>query len=253
MSIRCLLWLVHICALWATACVHHGSAPPAQSQGESLATEICWSPTLRLTSVSMINSRLETPFEAPIEVVRIATGQAGDRRVMTNCTSYFALRSGNYEPESDGDTAAMKLEGGKCQAVQALRLARPPRQTSLEAFHLDNGALDQLPPSLGPESNPTDLQEREQATQAGKSWHAYDPLAHIGRVTSSQDAVVISGQLTTEVAILARADLDGDGVDDILVQTLSFGTEGSWREVRLRLLTRVGNHGVLRVTREFRL
>jgi hypothetical protein len=241
------------CALGSIACGHHDSVAISRSQSQVSAAGIWWSPTLHLSAGSTIDARLEAPFEAPIGVVKLVDGRIGDNKVMTNCLSYFSLRNAGYEPESDGDTAAMKLEGAKCQTVLALRDAKPARLMSLEGFRLDDKALESLPPALGPESNPTDLQAREDATRLGTSWHAYDPLARIGHVASPQEVKVTTDQSTTEITVLARADFSGDGADDILIQTLSFGVEGSWREVRLRLLTRDEGKEVLKIVRDFPL
>jgi len=58
---------------------------------------------------------------------------------------------------------------------------------------------------------------------------------------------------TTKLDVLARADFDGDGNGDLLVRTVSFGTEGSWREVRLRVLSRRQNSAVLALMSELPL
>jgi hypothetical protein len=58
---------------------------------------------------------------------------------------------------------------------------------------------------------------------------------------------------TTDLDILARGDLNGDGVDDLLVATVSTGSEGSWSEVRLRLLSSVPGDPVLHVVKEYPL
>jgi hypothetical protein len=245
--------LAAIAAIWATGCSHSHNVAPTPSHGGQPAASIWWSPALQLSSTAMVDSRLATLFEAPIDVVKSTDGKAVDRKVMTSCLSYFALRTVGYEPESDGDTAAMKLEGAKCQAVRALRQSKPSERASLEGFRLDDGALQKLPPALGPESNPSDVQAREAATGFGKTWHAYEPLARLGRVVSPQEAEVTTPESTTEIKVLVRADLDGDGTDDILIQTLSFGTEGSWREVRLRLLTTDGGRPVLKILKEYSL
>jgi hypothetical protein len=242
-----------IAAICATACSHSHNVAPTPSQGDPSTASVWWSPALHLSTTAMVDSRLGAPFEAPIDVVKSIDANSVDRKVMTSCLSYFALRTVGYEPESDGDTAAMKLEGAKCQAIRALRESKPAQRASLEGFRLDNGALQKLPPALGPESSPADVQAREAATRFGKTWQAYEPLAHLGHVVSPQEAEVMTPESTTEIKLLVRGDLTGDGADDILIQTLSFGTEGSWREVRLRLLTRDGDKPVLRILKEYSL
>ena len=59
--------------------------------------------------------------------------------------------------------------------------------------------------------------------------------------------------LDDDFHVLARGDLNGDGNDDLLIATLSTGSEGSWGEVRLRLLTSMPAAAVLVVAKDYPL
>jgi hypothetical protein len=79
-----------------------------------------------------------------------------------------------------------------------------------------------------------------------------DPEARL-KVTDSWRAQAEGKDWRTDVEILGRGDFDSDGRADLLVKTVSTGSEGSWCEIRLRLLTRRRPDGPLAVTREYRL
>jgi hypothetical protein len=244
--------LVALLALAMAGCAHEppaagGAATPG---ADAASAAIWWSPSLKLASLHEIGPRLDRPFDAPIDVT--VAGGGGPPQQATSCTTYFALRASGFEAATVVDTAALKLEGAACHTVRALATARPATRDSLRDFRLDDAALSQLPPSLGPQPSPTDLEGRRRATGAGKSWAAYDPRARL-TATDATHARVTSGGSTTEIEILARADFDGNGTDDLLVSTVSYGNEGSWREVRLHMLTRAPGKSVLELAQEIAL
>ena len=105
---------------------------------------------------------------------------------------------------------------------------------------------------MGPAVHPAERDRREAAASAGKSWAAVDPEARL-KVADAWTAQIQGTDWRTELEVLGRADFDGDGRVDLLVRTVATGSEGSWSEVRLRLLTWRGPDGPLVVTREYRL
>jgi hypothetical protein len=234
--------------MMAISCSHPAPAPRNSAATSSTDVAIWWAPSLGLDSIASIDSRLDQRFSAPIDVVHLASkGQLADRQIVTSCASYFALRAKGYEPVSEIDSAALKVEGAKCHAIEALRSAKPASRRW--SFELDKDALARLPAALAPAPNPTDIENRAAATQAGKSWRGYDGSASLVPTDASR-ARVGTLDSTTEIETLGRADFDGDGVDDILLLTVSQGTHGSWREVRLRLLVPAATSPVLRVAKE---
>jgi hypothetical protein len=169
----------------------------------------------------------------------------------SNCSTALVLAGKGYLPMIDVDAAAFKLEVARCQTLQWLGGARPAGAGSLAEFRLDVDVLSVLPPALGPEPSPQDIQDREAATGAGRSWGAHDPEAQV-TPTDAGHARVQGADWTTELDLLARGDFDDDGRDDIVRRTLSYGTEGSWREVRLHQLTVDDGKPVLRLAKQVR-
>jgi hypothetical protein len=234
---------------WLTTCVPNadvGRVPPRASP------ELWWSPSLKLASLSEIPQALARPFDYPFDVV--ATSSSGEtlQATMANCTDYLALRVKQYEAATQNDFTAMKLEGSRCHALTALQNARPGSQPTIPAPLLSDSALSMLPPALGPEATPADRERRENATHAGTSWQTLDPDAVI--VSKGPRAAAVSGSdWTTQLEVLAQADFDGDGREEVLLSTVSYGREGSWREVRLRLLSRAPGSPTLAVVGELQL
>jgi hypothetical protein len=218
----------------------HPTTPPASTQS------IWWAPVLELTSLSAIPQRLDRPFPDAFDVVAQVDGQLRND-VASNCSTALALMDEGYQPMSSVDGAAFKQAVAQCQVIKALAAARPATE-GVAAFGLDEDALSALPPTLGPEPNPTDIQQREAATRAGQSWRAHDPEARV-EASNAWQAKATGGDWTTELELLARADFDADGREDILILTLSYGTEGNWTEVRLHQLTSKNGQKILQVVR----
>ncbi len=171
---------------------------------------------------------------------------------MANCVSYFELRPKGYEPMAQPDLTAMKVTGAECWAVKTLGTARPATARPIRPFPLNQSVLARLPPVLGPMAMPADRDRRLHANSEGQPWSAIDPDAQVV-AQEEWSAQVKAKDWTTDLQIFVRGDLNGDGVDDVLISTVSTGSEGSWGEVRLRLLSTVAGTSVLHVVKEYPL
>ncbi|MES1204580.1 MAG: hypothetical protein ABUS79_01460 [Pseudomonadota bacterium] len=206
---------------------------------------------MRLKSLAAIDGRLEELFGDPYEVNR-ADSPSGhsDRQSVTNCLSHFALQGRGYESRTQVDAAALLVEGARCETVRYLRRAQPARRRL--PLVLAGDALERFPALLAPAPSPLERELREIATRNGKSWRAYDATASLSTVAVSQ-ARVTAAESITDIQILARADFDQDGGEDLLVLTVSGGTNGTWHEIHLRLLGFGTAGALLRVVEEIRL
>lgn len=208
-----------------------------------------WTPELSLSSLQSIPARLNQAFADPYDTATLSNGSV-DQKTVSNCIEFLRLLPLGYEPRTVNDTTRYRLEGCKCQALKALEAARPAKQHSLAEFSLQaESVLSILPPLLGPTPSPLEASERERATQQGSSWRMVDPEARLTAASKSK-AKVIGPSWTTEIEVLARADFNGDANEDLLIQTFSYGTEGDWTEVKLRVLTRASGKAVLAIILE---
>jgi hypothetical protein len=233
-----------------SACTPNLPGPEHPAGERSPNDGMWWAPELGLESLESVPQRLEQPFDAPFDVVAVVGGQM-QTQVAASCSATLPLAEKGYQPMSDGDAAAFKLDVARCQVIKALGSAKPAAASSLATFRLDADPLSALPPALGPEPSPADVEARQEATRSGKSWRLQDPDATV-TAADSRHGKVSGSDWTTELELLARADFDADGRDDILILALSYGTEGSWREVRLHQLT-AGEGPILRLVRQLPL
>jgi len=222
------------------------SIPASAAPATANASDLWWAPELGLSSLPSIPVRLDQSFADPYDTVASLNGNL-DQKSVSNCNEYLRLLPLGYQPLTVNDGTRYKLEGCKCQAIKALEGAKPAKQETLAQFSLqDASVLSILPPLLGPTPSPLETLQRERATQEGKSWLVADPGVQLEAASMSRAKVVGRGW-TTEIEVLARADFNGDASGDLLIQTVSYGTEGNWTEVKLRVLTQVTGKAVLAV------
>jgi len=89
------------------------------------------------------------------------------------------------------------------------------------------------------QSNVSDesVNKAKAASARGRSWPDEDPTAKA--VTARSDEIVVTGTGFKETLVLwGRGDFDGDGRQDLLVETRDTLTEGTYRNLRLFVLSR---------------
>ncbi len=241
-------------ALLAVVACARVSQPPVSGPAPAPVgtAPVVWAPALDLPSLGELPARLAARFPEPFDVAVLGADGSPKQASMPNCAAYFDLRPKGYEPLSQPDLAAMKTAGATCWALKALEMAKPAAARPLRPFPLTETVLARLPPLLGPTGMPADRERRVRAKSEGKTWGAFDPDARV--VPKSDWAAQVKGKdWTTDLDVLALGDLNGDGVDDMLIAEASTGSEGSWSEVRLRLLSTVEGNPLLHVVKEYPL
>lgn len=122
-------------------------------------------------------------------------------------------------------------------ALQRLGQATPAKTSYVSGFHLLPGSLALLPPTLTATFSSIDADAAYMAESKGKSWLSYQP-----RIKAKLDhGVLVVGEKTWEVRlkVVARADFDGDGIDDLLISIGQSATQGTFASTKLLLMTRM--------------
>ena len=108
--------------------------------------------------------------------------------------------------------------------------------------------LPLLPPQLAINVSADAVRKAEAAAAKGQSWPDFDKSATAS--ADGEDQIVVQGEGFMERLILwGRGDLNGDGVEDLLVQSLDTLTQGTYRNTRLFILTRKTAGGKLSLVR----
>lgn len=204
-----------------------------------------YSSRLNLSSASEIDKRLDAPFAE-------GAAPAG----ANNCTELLAKCgvtskgncAGQFPSASDRDLQALKSTFADCLILRELQRATPATSSHVAALKWDEHVLPLLPPQLAINVSDEWTRKAEEAAARGESWPAFDKSAIAA--TDGLDQIVVHGNGFVERVILwGRGDLNGDGLEDLLVQTLDTLTGGTYRNTRLFILTRKTPRGKLSVVR----
>ena len=232
--------------LTAAAILVMGWLALCQAIGDTPLT-VRWTPALTLNSLEDIDQRLAAPLEYPLDVSRFAGKM--ERTTITNCLSYFDLTQQGFE--STPLTYQLAL-GADCHALKALRQAVPARQTHLAGFHLTEKVINDLPPELSLIISKDDARKVAAAHKKGLSWRQFQPITQV--TLENDHTVLVAGQgWRVRLELYAFGDFNGDGMEDILVKTQGWLTEGTYQATRLLTLTRTHDSGRLHLVTEYNL
>jgi hypothetical protein len=194
-----------------------------------------------VSSRQQLEQRLDAPF---------AEGAAHPAGVL-NCAQLLDPRSNASETRgSDRQRQAERSTIADCLVLQELWSAKPARASYLHEVRWDARVLPLLPPQLAITVSAESERAAGAAAGRGQTWLDFNPSAAAQAGARRPDEIVVTGKGFVERLILwGRGDFNGDGLEDLLVQSLDTLTEGTYRNTRLFVLTRRTADGPLSVVR----
>jgi hypothetical protein len=225
------------CLLLAAGC--------ASLLSSSAPGSIWWTQRLHLKTLAELTARTRAPLE---EQIPVAKGEL--RATVTSCEDYQKYHGLGYRATNDSELRLLQYLGVDCAALECLRHAAPARVSYLADFRLSPDVLSELPAQFAVAVSPQEERKELRATKRGFGWLAYQPDL---KAQWKADALATTGDgMRTTIELYARADFDGDGIDDILVRQDYSAEQGSYAGSRLFLITRQSRHEVLRVLNQYR-
>src|ERR1700677_609739 len=214
-----------------------------RTEDRSFPYPVRYSSRLSLSSPAEISERLQAPFP---EGTEHPTGINNCVRLLTSCKpgSHVCAASAT----SDRDFQAQKSTLADCTVLGELRDAKPANRSFLSELKWDEHILQLLPPQLSISVSAEARGRAGVAAERGQSWPDFDTT--VNAETEGTDQVIVRGNGFVQRLILwGRGDFNGDGLEDLLVQSLDTLTEGTYRNTRLFILTRKTAHGKLSLVR----
>jgi hypothetical protein len=216
-----------------------GAASCELSPQDTQKTAVQLSSRLNASSQSDLNQQLTTAF---------TDGTAHPANVH-NCLEMLALGARGAGSTADPDYLQQRATLVQCTILQELRGATPASASFVAALKWDESVLPLLPPQLAINVSDESIRAAEAAAKVNKSWADADKTATAS--ADGPDRVMVKGEgFIVRLILWGRGDLNGDGVQDLLVQTLDTLTEGTYRYTRLFILTRKDADGKLSVVRQ---
>jgi len=215
----------------------------ATAAGE-LSIPLFFSKELRLNTLVEVEAALSRPLDTAWRV-RLASGQS---RQIKSCRDFLDVAKGHFELEREIDWSAWWQQGAHCFALDALRLARPAVRTQLGWFRFSKEGIAKLPPRFALLESQDDLDDVTAAEMVCRQWGGFDPSLRI-RVESLDRAELRSDGWTGRLLLYARADIDGDGIEDLLVRRDGRVRGGTASESRVFVVTQTDPSRCPRVLR----
>jgi hypothetical protein len=173
---------------------------------------------------------------------------AGEKLQVRTCRDFLRVTKSRFELQDAADWAAWWQQGAHCFALDALKGARPALRTNLGWFRFSKQAIAKLPPRLALLESPDDLDEVAAAEKSCHGWGRFDETLKV-RVEAPDKAALRSDGWMGRLVLYARADIDGDGLEDLLIRRDGHATGGTAAESRVFVVTQLSPTDCTRVVR----
>jgi hypothetical protein len=166
---------------------------------------------------------------------------------VSNCVQLLAPRGRALQAKASGrEFQEERSTLADCLVLQELSTAKPARSSYLHDLPWDAHILPLLPPQLAITVSKEMEHAASDAASRGKNWLNFDPSATAR--ANGPDRIIVTGKGFRQQLILwGRGDFNADGIEDLLVESLDTLTEGTYRNIRLFVLTRKTPTGELSI------
>ncbi len=226
-------------ALLALMCAGAGGA------AEEGPYPIWWSPLLEIESLDEIDARLQRDRRPGMSDV-MAYKQVGDEEVsatMNNCAAVIRLTDEGYEVRGYNDFKVQMKEAAWCRAIESLNHAQPAKRSFVRSFQLDHSVMNVLPliAQIGPSCYGACW--NHVGNEKRISWNYLEDFYTVER--SRKNEIKIGDKVDRyQFNLLARADFNSDGLEDIVLVVNYYTTEGTYAVTYMFILTRDSSDGV---------
>jgi hypothetical protein len=217
----------------------HTAAETRGSQQAPKEYAVNWSPSL-LEFIghpapadgqqSALEARLGQAWEDALQLTN------GQRTVEARSCRALLDLDGTYETVVPSEFNVYQDLEAQCRAAALLVRAQPSKTSFVHGFALDAQAPNRLPAALAFTVSPEDEQRVSQASARGESWSAVEDV-HLLEQASADEARFGANASEQHLTIVGHGDVNGDGVEDLLLLSRGRLTEGSLKGTRLLLLT----------------
>lgn len=235
-----------IASVVVALCLGRGAAGGAK---ENATYPIWWSPSLELESLDKIDERLARKFRPKSKKgLPVYKGKPPDvtEAFIYSCVSYDKLRKEGYYARYNRPEQVLLYYYSFCATFEMLRTAKPSRISFVNDVTLSPDIVDYLPAMVNPGVSCDMLCRQYAANELRVPWSSFEVEKF-----ESIDVVgpyLMRVQTRSEIIsleILARADFNEDGLEDLLIRIDAGATEGTWGTTKLYTLTRDTPDGVL--------
>jgi len=185
-----------------------------------------------------IRGELSKPWYGPTTLYGAGEKPVG---VAANCLDFFKAQKAKWQPGPQIERNEYSLFGADCIAAKLLLESRPATLSYLEVFKVDKNIASALPPEIG-----FLVENQDQAVMA--KCHSLTEIDKIRKVKVHPDGEVELFGIDSQQFVdeLARADFNGDGIQDVILEVTQMPwPQGSLRTDMVLIFTRLKAGGPL--------
>lgn len=220
----------------------------ATAQAGEEAPDTTWlSPLFELESIDKIDERMNREFFPGGEGIPLVKGEwPGDDETLTNnCVSYEKLYNEGYYARTNYTLKILQFHTAICHALELLASAKPARTSFVSTFKFDRKAVTFLPAMITSAGSNDYACRQFVANERRISWSDFSTyeFEEIEVVNDYEMNTKTIGEHVS-LQILARADFNNDGLEDIMVRVHQNAVGGTWGSTGITLITRDSPNGV---------
>jgi hypothetical protein len=216
----------------------------AQPQPPPAGCPIRWTPAVTLGDLSELaqpEPLLNRPLNLPRRTDKLTMVDArGHEAVAKTCGDYLRLLQQGCRSKTAYDAALEPFAKAQVYPLLYLRRAAPARQSFVGEFNVAADAaslLADLPPTLRPVLSGDDAQRVNRLIARGATWKTIFPSARV-TVLGKHDLQVADRSSEVRLGVLAWADFNRDGLEDVLMSVSATARDGTFRSYGFAVLTR---------------
>jgi hypothetical protein len=221
------------------------AAQPAAAP--AAAPPVSWSSELKLPSLAAIDEALAQPVNDMPDVVL----EDQSVHAIKTCKDLLAVAKVKFHPSPDnGDAWDSILNNGlRCFALDALKAAKPAAASYLGWFKFSRAGVAKLPAGLTMQFAAADQARVLKAEKACKAWGKYDPSLTL-KLDGTDQGEVRGHGWAGRLTLYARGDLDGDGIEDLMVLREGQVEGGTASSSMIFIITQTSAKGCPQVARK---
>lgn len=209
---------------------------------------IWWSPALELESLDDIDARLDRelwPGKNGLTVYKWG-GEEPVPAVMNSCATAIRLTDSRYQAPYYNELKLQWHIAAKCRAIQILKHAKPAIKSYVRELTLDRNIVNYLPGLVAPGPSCSGICWRHAANDMHLAWSTLENFSSITEIKENE-IVIETETYSSRIRMLARADFNADGLEDIVLLNSQYATQGTGGRTSMFVLTRGTAEEVLRV------
>lgn len=178
--------------------------------------------------------------------LRVRSSKAGQTMLVDSCRQLFkADEAGMIEPAPNSGYSLQqyRVAAASCYAGRVIATAVPAKKSFVKDFIFNAATLRELPPDMGFFISNSEMEKLERAKKQGDQLGSFLTGAKFSFKNTPNEKVAeikYSDDSKQTFVLTAKGDFNNDGIEDLLIYTVSSVAGGTYRAIGLYAITKLG-------------